>query len=134
MTGNGITLCKNCHKKTHENFNGKPDITKLMDEQGGEKIELITTLFGALSKSANLKENYCEDFYYLSDLVLCKFKLFQGHAPTLDFPGNRIDQAYLIWNCSPISMVNSILEANGQCPRDKPFLPGITLLFDNKEE
>src|SRR5690349_8596450 len=31
LTGNGITLCRTCHKEVHAGFNGKPDMSLPMD-------------------------------------------------------------------------------------------------------
>ncbi|WP_414676703.1 HNH endonuclease [Longimicrobium sp.] len=35
QTGNGITLCRLCHRKPHEAFNQRPDLRLPMDAQGG---------------------------------------------------------------------------------------------------
>lgn len=40
-TGNGITLCRECHKGVHRGFNGRPDLFMPMDEQGGEKLDYM---------------------------------------------------------------------------------------------
>ncbi len=70
MTGNGITLCSDCHKYMHEKFNRKPDISKPMDAQGGEKIEVITALFNisaTIPKKLNARHlliKYLEPFQH----------------------------------------------------------------------
>jgi hypothetical protein len=48
QTGNGITLCSTCHADAHRGFNGRADLGLPMDAQGGEKIELLVDLYGAL--------------------------------------------------------------------------------------
>src|ERR1700676_259380 len=40
-TGNGITLCPDCHRQTHVGFNSRPGLSLPMDAQGGEKIEMM---------------------------------------------------------------------------------------------
>src|ERR1700688_4585930 len=37
-TGNGITLCPDCHRQTHVGFNSRLGLSLPMDAQGGEKI------------------------------------------------------------------------------------------------
>ena len=93
LTGNGITLCRRCHKEAHLSFNGIADLDQPMDAQGGEKIELITELFGCLLFDAERREILRDDFYYLDDIVLQTFKRAQSIEPTLEFPGCPLRQA-----------------------------------------
>lgn len=44
-TGNGITLCRQCHREPHVAFNGRPDLMLPMDYQGGENLDLVTIFF-----------------------------------------------------------------------------------------
>ena len=127
MTGNGISLCPDCHREAHAGFNGRPNLQLPMDAQGGEKIEIMTDLYGELCRDAAERDLLCDDYYFLSDLVLSKFKMFQGFAPFTPFPGYRIEQADLIWRQTPINVKNAILEANGCQPSYDPVLPGITI-------
>jgi hypothetical protein len=48
QTGNGITLCDECHREAHRHFNGRADLDLPMDAQGGEKLDLMERLYGAL--------------------------------------------------------------------------------------
>lgn len=48
--GNGITLCRSCHRKPHEAFNRRPDLTLPMDYEGGDNIDLAAALFYALGE------------------------------------------------------------------------------------
>jgi len=131
QTGNGITLCKSCHGEAHEGFNRKANLRLPMDAQGGEKIELLTALFGALISNARSRNLLCDEFYFLSDQVLQAFKKFQSFSPTTHFPGNRIEQAFLIWKQTPQNMRNALLEANGIAPpRDFIQTGAITIFYD----
>lgn len=130
MTGNGITLCDECHRHVHQGFNGKPDLSLPMDTQNGEKIETLTSLYKLLLDDAVKRCILSDKHYFLSDQVLCKFKLFQSYDPYEYFPGVRLEQAYLIWNSAPLTIRNRILEANGFTPRSEPFLPGVSILYD----
>ena len=127
MTGNGISLCQDCHKEAHEGFNGRPNLQLPMDAQGGEKIEIMTDLYGELCRDATERNLLRDDYYFLSDLVLSKFKMFQGFDPFIHFPGLCIEQAYLIWLQTPLNTKNALLVANGAPPTYEPVLPGITI-------
>ena len=130
LTGNGVTLCSPCHKYVHDEFNRRPDTTLPMDAQNGEKIELITALFGILLQNACNRRILKENYYYFSEKVLGTFKIFQGYDPATPFPGMCLEQAYYIWNSSPLNVRNALLEANcGKCTHE-PFLPGVTVIFD----
>lgn len=127
MTGNGISLCPDCHKEAHEGFNGRPNLQLPMDAQGGEKIEIMTDLYGELCRDATERNLLGDDYYFLSDLVLSKFKMFQGFDPFTHFPGLCVEQAYLIWLQTPLNTKNALLVANGFPPTYEPVLPGITI-------
>ncbi|WP_211464748.1 hypothetical protein [Collimonas silvisoli] len=129
QSGNGITLCGECHDKFHEGFNRRADLSQPMDAQGGEKIEILCWLFEVLARDGEKRNLICDDFYYLSDSVLSKFKMFQGFDPFIAFPGYRLQQAYLIWRQCPLQLRNAILEANGFSPSRKPLIPGITIRY-----
>src|SRR5260221_454758 len=132
QTGNGITLCRTCHRDVHAGFNGRADLTQPMDAQGGEKVETLCLLFGLLLQNARERDILCDELYFLSDSVLCKFKMFQGFDPCTEFPGSRLEQAHSIWNRSPLQVRNAILEANGFRMSDKP-ISGICLQFDDDD-
>jgi hypothetical protein len=51
QTGNGITLCRLCHKEVHKGFNGRVNLGLPMDAQDGEKINILTELFDVLAKT-----------------------------------------------------------------------------------
>lgn len=110
QTGNGATLCFGCHQAHHGAFNGKPDLRLLMDAQGGEQIERLAVLYAMLYDDAVTRRLLRDDFYFLSDSVLAKFKMFQGFDPHLEFGGYRIEQARSIWNQSPFNTLSAVLD------------------------
>ena len=67
QTGNGITLCGECHKQPHEVFNGSADLDLPMDAEGGENIDLAVDFLGHLIKNARERELLADDLYYFSD-------------------------------------------------------------------
>jgi hypothetical protein len=111
QTGNGATLCSACHREHHEQFNGRPDVRLPMDAQGGEQIERLALLYAMLYDDAVTRGMLRDDFYFLSDSVLAKFKMFQGFDPHLEFAGYRIEQARSIWNQSPFNLLASVIDA-----------------------
>jgi len=127
QVGNGITLCRICHKHPHEMFNRRPNLDLPMDAQGGEKIDLMTCYFYLLLADARERGLLCDRFYFLSDGVLQTFKRFQEYDSVI-FPGTRVEQAYLIWRQGSRRVRDAILRANG-CALPENFIltNGITL-------
>jgi hypothetical protein len=111
QTGNGITLCRDCHKELHQGFNGRPDLQLPMDAQNGEKIETLPRFYCILFQDACERGVISDDYYYLSPTVLAKFKMFQGFEPSDEFTGYRIEQAYYIWNECPQNTLKAVLRA-----------------------
>jgi hypothetical protein len=106
--GNGITLCRDCHKGVHAGFNGKPDMGKPMDAQGGEKIETMLNLYGTLLDDARTRGILRDDFYHLSDSTLRSFKKAQGFNSDQPFPGCRLEQAHAIWHACPQNLFEAM--------------------------
>lgn len=50
--GNGISLCRVCHRKVHEKFNGRPDLTLPLDAEQGDDQDEWAYLFGLLLEDA----------------------------------------------------------------------------------
>jgi hypothetical protein len=111
LTGNGATLCFACHRDHHGSSNGQPNLRSPMDAQGCEQIERLAALYAVLFDDACTRGLLRDDFYFLSDTVLAKFKMFQGLDPYLEFAGYRIEQARSIWNQSPYNLLSSIINA-----------------------
>jgi hypothetical protein len=110
--GNGITLCRSCHREPHEAFNRRPDLTLPMDYEGGDNIDLAAAFFNALGEDAKARGLLCDEYYYVSDSALRTFKRFQCIDPDLEFPGYRVEQAYLIWRQTSRAVLRLLLEAN----------------------
>lgn len=135
QTGNGITLCRSCHTEHHRGFNGKPDLSMPVDAQGGEKLPMMERLYSILTDDAVERGLMYEEFYYLSDGLLGTFKNMQGYAPETQFPGSRIEQAYLILAECEFDMRRAIAEANGFHITSDPVLPGgIRLILEDGDE
>jgi hypothetical protein len=105
----------------------------LMDEQGGEKIEILAELSQALFEDAVERGLLRDDFYDLSESVLERFRCFQGFNSKAPIQGGPLEQAYRIWNQSPRSMRDAILVANGCDPNTLPdVMPGeAVIVFDD---
>jgi len=111
QTGNGITLCRVCHRQPHEAFNRKANLELPMDAEGGENIDLLTEFFGRLLDDAKHRNLLRDDFYFLSDDVLARFKLAQSFEPNTHFPGTQLEQAFTIWNQCPQNTLIAVLKA-----------------------
>ncbi|MET0527087.1 MAG: HNH endonuclease [Microvirga sp.] len=124
LPGNGITLCRDCHRKGHDGFNRKPDLSRPMDAQGGEKLALMERLYSLLLSDALCRRMLNDELYFLNDEVLGCFRRMQGYPDSNPFPGSRLEQAYLSLAEPEGSVVNAILEANGLPVGDAPLFPG----------
>ena len=111
--GNGITLCRSCHREPHQAFNRRPDLNLPMDAEGGDNIDLTAAFFYALGEDARQRELLCDHYYFISDYALDTFKRFQCINQELEFPGYRVEQAYLIWRQTSRPVLRCLLEANG---------------------
>jgi hypothetical protein len=124
QTGNGITLCRECHSEMHRGFNSRPDLSLPVDAQGGEKLASMERLYSILTDDAVERRLMREEFYFLSDELLASFKRMQGYDPATYFPGSRIEQAYLILAECELGIRRAMAEANGVPMTDHPLLPG----------
>lgn len=132
-TGNGITLCRECHGEAHRGFNARPDLSLPVDAQGGEKLHSAERFFSILTDDAVERGLMRDDFYFLSDNVLASLKHIQGYDPTTYFPGSRIEQAYLILAECELGMRRAMAEAGGIPMTSEPLLPGgLYLVFPKR--
>jgi hypothetical protein len=123
QTGNGITLCRSCHRAMHQGFNGRPDLSLPVDAQRGEKLHMMERLYSILTDDAVERDLTREEFYFLSDELLNCFKRMQGHVGAI-FPGARIEQAYLILAECEHGIRKGMAKAEGVPAPDLPLLPG----------
>lgn len=133
-TGNGITLCRECHREVHAGFNGRPDMSLPADAQGGEKLALMERLYSILVDDAVERGLMYEYFYFLSDEVLNSLKKMQGYDVATYFPGSRLEQAYLILAEPERQVRQAIAEANGFVLGNGPLLPGGMMIILNEDD
>lgn len=133
-TGNGITLCRNCHREVHRGFNGRPNMQEPMDAQGGEKLAAMERLYCILDQDAVERNSREQAHYHLSDTVLGHFKRLQGFDLDVKFPGPPVRQAYLIWAQTSPGVREAVARANGLTLPEVPFLPGDVYVEYGNEE
>ena len=104
-TGNGVTLCYECHHRVHAEFNGRPDLSLPLGAEQGDDQDEWAFLFGLLMDDANTRELDENEFYFLSDHTLEFFVRCQGykrlHAMVKAGQITRIRFAHEIWRNMP---------------------------------
>lgn len=108
----------------HCGFNARPNLMMPVDAQGGEKLALMERLYSILTDDAVERHLTYERFYYLSDQLLNSFKRMQGFDPVTQFPGGRVEQAYLILAECEVGTRRAMAEASGVPFVGEPLLPG----------
>jgi len=102
-TGNGITLCRECHKRVHEKSNGRGDLSVPLGEADDQ--DEWTFLFGPLYDDAKLRGLDQDEFYFLEDYMLNFFVRVQGyedlHGMVMRGEISRIRFAHEIWRGMP---------------------------------
>lgn len=83
-----------------------------MDEEGGDNIDLAAAFFYALGRDARDREVISDEYYFISDFALRTFKKLQGIDRDFEFPGYRVEQAYLIWRQTSRPVLRALMEAN----------------------
>lgn len=111
-TGNGVTLCVECHGEAHEGFNGAADLAQPIDAQCGEKLERVAYLYGVLAHRFHRLHPNRSVYYHLSDQVIFKFMMMQGFDLARPIAGKPIEKAWYIWDCSPPCIVEALVRAN----------------------
>ena len=77
--GNGVTLCPECHKRVHAEFNGRPDLSSPLGAEQGDDQNEWSFLFGLLRDDAIRRGLPEDEFYHFSDDFL-KFSIaYQGY-------------------------------------------------------
>ncbi len=115
-TGNGITLCYQCHKIAHEGFNGRPDFSLPIGAQGGDDQDEVAFYYLKLLESAEAFSLDHDEFYAFSNEMLSFFVKVQGfehlYWKVQDKEITGLLMAYNIWFRAPEAMSLAILKAN----------------------
>ena len=90
---------------------GQARLSLPMDAQGGEKIETMERLYSILATDAKERGILRDDFYFISDDTLGRFKMFQGFDYFTPFSGYRVEQAFRIWAQCPQNMLQALVSA-----------------------
>ena len=102
-TGNGITLCRACHRHVHEKSNGRADLSLPLGE--GDDQDDWTFLFGLLLKDAQQRGLGQDEFYFFPDHMLKFFLDVQGYenlyVMVMRGEISRISYAHEIWRSMP---------------------------------
>jgi hypothetical protein len=116
--GNGITLCRECHKRVHEESNGRADLTQPLGS--GDDQDEWAFLFGLLLEDATRRGLDHDEFYFLDDHMLKFFVNVQGYedlyAMAMRGEISRIRYAHEIWQIMPrvwyTNFVAELIHAN----------------------
>lgn len=104
-TGNGITLCRECHWRVHKKFNRHPDLSLPLGAEQGDDQDEWAFLFGLLLDDAVSRGLDQDEFYYFDDRMLKVFVNVQGHEELHDKVAqgemSRIRFADEIWRSMP---------------------------------
>lgn len=103
--GNGISLCRACHRLVHARFNGRPDPALPMGAVQGDDQDEWSFLFGLLMDDATKRGLAHDELYYLSDAALRFSLAYQGYEPLLESVANaelsRLRFMHEIWRAMP---------------------------------
>jgi len=104
-TGNGVTLCYECHGRVHAEVNGRADPSLPLGAEQGDNQDEWAFLFGMLQDDALQRGLDEDEFYYLGDHVLEFSVRYQGyeefHEMVMRGEMSRIRFAHGIWRPMP---------------------------------
>ena len=112
-TGNGISLCGDCHRKIHAQFNGRPDLALPLGAEQGDDQDEWSYLFGLLHDDARNRGIPEDEFYYFGDHMLRFFVKCQGYEAMLALVMSgrisRIRFAHEIWRSMPQQLYTNFI-------------------------
>ncbi|GAC1674387.1 MAG: hypothetical protein NVS9B2_23810 [Steroidobacteraceae bacterium] len=115
--GNGITLCRQCHRKVHAAFNGRPVFSEPLNARGGDDQNEIAYLYGILHDDAARNGLEQDEFYYLADHMLDFFVKYQGYGKYRQLVRegrmSRIRFAHEAWRAAPENWYSYLGEVVG---------------------
>lgn len=133
-TGNGITLCRECHRDAHRGFNGSADLGLPVDAQDGEKLALMQRFYSILLDDAIERGMFRDEYYHLGDRILGSLRRMQGFGDDVHFPGSRLEQAFLIIAETERPVLEAFFRESGVTLGDTPLLPGGVMLIVENED
>lgn len=114
--GNGISLCHDCHREPHANFNGRPNLALPIGAQGGDDQDIAAQLYRALLEDADHRKLDQDEFYFIHDKMLQFFVAVQGYEDLYWSVQageiSRLQMAYQVWRVMPeVWYTNFVREA-----------------------
>ena len=111
QSGNGITLCLECHDRVHSLSNLKADLSQPIGE--GDDQDDWAFLFGLLRDDAVFRGLDEDEFYYIDDDMMEFFVRVQGYEflrqMVIRHEITRIHFAYQIWLHMPENFYKHII-------------------------
>ena len=111
--GNGITLCTDCHRQIHAQFNRRPNRNLPIGAEQGDDQDEWSYLFGLLVDDANSRSLSQNEFYHLSDAVLDFSVSCQGYddllATVRHGEMSRLRFMHEIWRIMPQTFYENLL-------------------------
>lgn len=94
-TGNGVTLCRHCHRIPHSIFNKRPRQFEPLNARGGDDIDLAADLYELMARDARERGILQDARYFVSDALLEWFCAAQGF-PAMPVADTRLERAIML--------------------------------------